>query len=918
MKRALSFMLAFIMVLSLVPAASAAAEDLTAKVGVTGLTVTAGDTESVDFPGQAGSGTVEWSASGNQITAVATPDGERVCAALTLENTLDHTAVLRFDYVFSRNTEEDEYEEDHAKVIGLDGDAGSFAKELKSGEAYTLTVLSTIDIYYGEATLTISNISLSAEGEATVTFAAAENGTYTVGDSEITGETSYTVATGTKYAVSATAASGYRFFGWYDGAKYISYKAADNITISENCTISPVFIKDDVAVFGVGEARFQSLTEADTYANSSVVKTIVLMNDGILTGEHTISAGNTLLIPYDAANSVHTIATSTASVNDSGNIWTNKEWETPNAYRTLTMAADAKLTVNGSLNVGGKHSAGPFLTAGSPSGDLGMIRMAEGSNITVADGGTLYCWGYIYGGGTVTVKNGGTVHENFQFSDFRGGNVTLDVAKGLIMFPLSQYYVQNVEVATTFEYGATEYVWGSLYMQSMVLGTSVKFIGQIENDGVPCMFVPSVGGTVTKKYDPKTDRLVIDINGDGSINPMGVQLGEYSIDTTTFVLPINSNMTINVNSGTTALYQSLALLPGAKLNIAEGATLKVDGPEPPVNPETGSIIHYKGGNNLIIYDRDQWFNAYEPIFNNGYLVGAKPVETKFVYTNNGLKRLQSVAWSPTRGGTRTEANLVDAVVDINGNLITDGFIYTTVDIDLEAYFYRNELVITGGGASVISSKGTGRLVMNNGFGRDNITKQPIQNGTEFTEAYIPMVSARLQNADGEYADTFGAARGATFSYCEKCGQWYAGTKDTHTVEITWIVDGVSEPQEICKGTKPVYGVGTDPVKAGYEFVGWSLNADGQVLETLPLATEDAVYYAIFEEKAESLLGDLNADGEVDAKDLTLLARHVGKIELLTGQALENANVNSDTTVDAKDLTKMARYVGKIITDWTQE
>ena len=921
MKRALSFMLAFIMVLSLVPAASAAAEDLTAKVGVTGLTVTAGDTKTAQdgtLIGDNPSGTVNWSAEPGKITAVANPIDEQVGATLTFQNTLGHTAVLRFDYFLDHLADPDPDVDDWAEVWNLEGDAGTFEMELKQGDSYTITIVSPLGGYgLDPATLTISNISLSAEGEATVTFAAAENGTYTVGDSEITGETSYTVATGTKYAVSATAASGYRFFGWYDGAKYISYKAADNITISENCTISPVFIKDDVAVFGVGEARFQSLTEADTYANSSVVKTIVLMNDGILTGEHTISAGNTLLIPFDASNTVLTEATSIAyyeEKEDGSSQLINPAWEQPNPYRTLTMAAGAKLTVNGSLNVGGKHSAGPFLTAGSPSGDLGMIRMAEGSNITVANGGVLYCWGYIYGNGTVTVKQGGAAHENFQFSDFRGGNITLGLATTFLVFPISQYYVQNIEVAATFEEGAAEYVWGSIYLQSQVHGTSVKFIG---DDPELCMFVPGKGGTVTKTYDPATDRLIIDVDGDGSINPMGLELGGTKINTATFVLPINSNMTINVNSGTTALNQSLALLPGVELTIAESATLSVKSREPLKN-EDGTLVHYKGGNNLIVYDRDQWFNAYQPILNNNVLIGANYVEAKFVYSKSGFKRLQPVAWSPTRTGSRTEADLKDAVVDINGKLITEGFIYTTIDLDLQKYLTGQGLEITGGGAAVTSSEGTGVLVMNNGMGMDNITLQPYQNTEKVEFAYIPMITARLQNADGSYLDTIAAAPGATFSYCEKCGQWYAGTKDTHTVEITWIVDGVSEPQEICKGTKPVYGVGTDPVKSGYEFVGWSLTAGGQVLETLPLATEDAVYYAIFEEKAEGMLGDFNGDAKITADDLTLLARHIGGIEALTGQSLQNADLTGDGKVTADDLTKHARYVGGIIKDWNQE
>ncbi len=60
-------------------------------------------------------------------------------------------------------------------------------------------------------------------------------------------------------------------------------------------------------------------------------------------------------------------------------------------------------------------------------------------------------------------------------------------------------------------------------------------------------------------------------------------------------------------------------------------------------------------------------------------------------------------------------------------------------------------------------------------------------------------------------------------------------------------------------------------------------------------------------------GDVNGDGEVDAKDLTALARHVAKIETITDETLlQNADVTNDTEVTAADLTKLARYVARII------
>ena len=116
-------------------------------------------------------------------------------------------------------------------------------------------------------------------------------------------------------------------------------------------------------------------------------------------------------------------------------------YTTPSAYRTLTMASGANLTVNGSLNVGGKQSA-EQRHAGYVSGPYGCINMSANSTITMNSGSTLYAWGYIIGSGSVVAKSGSTVNENFQLADYRGGDVTSDITqshKDKDLFPMSQW-----------------------------------------------------------------------------------------------------------------------------------------------------------------------------------------------------------------------------------------------------------------------------------------------------------------------------------------------------------------------------------------------------------------------------------------------------------------------------------------------
>ncbi|MBQ1908106.1 MAG: dockerin type I repeat-containing protein, partial [Firmicutes bacterium] len=87
--------------------------------------------------------------------------------------------------------------------------------------------------------------------------------------------------------------------------------------------------------------------------------------------------------------------------------------------------------------------------------------------------------------------------------------------------------------------------------------------------------------------------------------------------------------------------------------------------------------------------------------------------------------------------------------------------------------------------------------------------------------------------------------------------------------------------------------------------------EAEKLDTLSYSGSDP--YVRVMEKKPFLLGDVNCDGEVTAADLTKLARHVAKIELLEDSAaLQAADVTKDDAISAADLTKLARYVAQII------
>ena len=247
----------------------------------------------------------------------------------------------------------------------------------------------------------------------TTTFKPAVGGSYTVAEGtgtaeEITAETAKTGAAGTEYTVTATAATGYMFFGWYNEktGEAVSYDTPYTFKASADMKLVPKFISSTTAVFGVGAAKFDDLTEAGAYAASGSTKTIVLLNDGTVSGSHTIPAGTTLLIPFDDSNTLYTTTPESTSVK--GKIsWTHNSWQKPTPYRTLTLAANADITVDGAISLSAKHHAGGSAeNAGSPSGPCSFMNMTAGSHITLNSGAALYAWGYVTGGGTITAKSG--------------------------------------------------------------------------------------------------------------------------------------------------------------------------------------------------------------------------------------------------------------------------------------------------------------------------------------------------------------------------------------------------------------------------------------------------------------------------------------------------------------------------------
>ena len=738
LKRFLSLVLCMCMVMVLLPNVTMTAFAATSGT-VTGL---ADKNIGLSFTGDADDA---WSANGTSIIGAATSTSGGCSdtsykSTLTITNKKSTTATLSFDYSIEQNGGK-------IQVDGTEASSGaSFTKELAANESVKVYIQSGSTSAATKITLT--NVVLVSDVNATATFVPAENGTYTVDGKLITEEYSNTQSSMTAYQVVATPADGYQFMGWYDvsNEKYISTSAKAALNIENDCTITARFASKTAALFETGGQRFADLNEAVAYAQANGQSKITLATNGSISGTYTIPTGITLLIPFDEAGTLYTDAPAAI-----------RTVPASKPFRTLTMSEGTSITVNGAISLGGRYFAAGGGEQGRPVGDYGYIKMADNSSITVKNGGNLYAWGFISGNGSVLAESGATVYEFYQIADFRGGSASSGMGHGV--FPFSQYFVQNIEVPLTLNAGANEQVYSGVYAMKSTYTTAINFIGDTG------MFKVE-SGSFTKDYDEKTDRLVFTVNGKAALNTLALTLAGMDVDSASYVLPITNNITINIQSGNVTINQDAALLAGVEVNIAEGAGLTV-----------------ANGKSIYIYDRDEWVAQ-------NFVTGGK---------------FKAVLNAPGKHYNRTEANLIDAKVDVNGTLTAIGGIYTTAS-----------------GADICSSNGTGVYNQQGTPGTETKTYQYTQSGSDVTAHEIPITAAKLHNADGSYADTKGKNSGTTFYYSN--GVWgtakpcdHKNTEIRNAKDATCTKDGYTG-DTYCKDCGKKIGTGTAILAKGHTEV----------------------------------------------------------------------------------------------------
>lgn len=493
----------------------------------------------------------------------------------------------------------------------------------------------------------------------------------------------------------------------------------------------------------------------------------------------------TLLIPFDAANTVYTTAPEYVETA-----------EAQSAYRTLTLKSGATITVNGTLSVSGKHFTASTEYCSRPTGAYGHIKTEAGSKIIINSNARLYAWGYISGEGEVIANSGSAVYEYFQIADWRGGSVTSSLLGNKEkVFPFSQYFVQNIEASLILKGGADEYTYLSLTAKiigdkTTTKATTVHFVG---HSGA--MFNMSAGSEFTKRYIPSQDRISFKTKGNVALQSIsltvstGVGIGNQTVNSADYVLPINNNVSLEIISGTATISQDLSLQPGVNVTIDEGAEMKVS-----------------KGYKLYIYDKAEW-------------------STKYVWTsvNGGIKQIAyTVSSHPTRSLTNT-------MIDVNGALTAEGNIYTTKS-----------------SAEIISSKSTG--VYNQVSAPATATNTYQYNQSAETYVEIPVTAAKLKNANGTFTETASASAGDSIKFVNK--EW--GGKEPVYVTVTFNPNfsGIAEKTQSVESGVDTKLETNSFSRTGYTFKGWNTSADGSGTAYANGATvnvsKDTVLYAQWE------------------------------------------------------------------------
>ncbi len=481
----------------------------------------------------------------------------------------------------------------------------------------------------------------------------------------------------------------------------------------------------------IGATPYTTLEEALEYASKNATssnKLTILMtaNYTLPAGDYTLPQYTTLLIPRSGQTSLEEHPTRVYNA-----------YTTPACNLKLTFASGVHMDVLGTIQTQSKQSAKGQggQNNGMPHESYGWLYLNSGSTITLENGAKLYAWGYVTGPGEIDAKRGSVVYEFFQIKDWRGGTCTGNMnGNSQEVFPLNQYYIQNIESPIKFRPGSSELCDGTVNAGSAARSfNGVKLIGVTNSGSLFEMANEDMSEDtwVRKWYDAVNDKQVYEINSSASINSIKLTLntGWFDVEfvSSSYIMPLTNNMKIHLLTGSMNITQNVELLPGAEIEIDKEATAYIN-----------------SGKSLYVFSLSDW--------------------DKFPQTSSPVTYTYPVPYSPSWAGSgktcpRSVTTMADAAINLHGKFVVNGYLYTTA-----------------GGGNIHSTNEDAGTITYNVAAPSTSTTVYVANGQPSTQTYNGKTAnpAWLQNEDGTHEETAGTAVGKTWMYYD--GKWNCWTE----------------------------------------------------------------------------------------------------------------------------------------------
>ena len=550
------------------------------------------------------------------------------------------------------------YEQSHssnaATVNGSTAPTSETKFTIAKGGSNSLKIAlkSTSDTTKRNSVIIITKIELEAKNYTTK-FDTYAGGTYTIsggkeGVDKAPGN-SYTKSTQEPaYTLTAKPDDGYQFAFWFSAADgMLSRNATLEYNSTKNDTVYPVFYNSSAALYQIvgSDTLYEYFDEVMAEATKTG-GTVKVMASGYIIGrpdsegnrstEFSVPSNVKLLLPYSDTDGGNFTST---SVKGSG--------AATGAFSggTLTLPAGSTVDVQGQININALRNAVNSNTGGV-AGKYGRLTLESGSSLVLQSGAKLFCYGYIIGDGLVEARSGSFVYELLQVADWRGGSRASSwLLKNTQALAFSQYYIQNIEADYKIWPGATEYADTYISLNSEDQYTQVEMIG---SSGF--FTITGESSYIYRSYDPYADRVAYMINGTGTISKMELTVADTPVDTSEYILPLNSNMDIEVN-GTLTMQYDYKILPGGTLYVHEGSKLYING-------------------DAYMYGLHEWISGEQ-----GYANGKNYVPVSHIATTAAKSTRSEPIMS-----SRIEIN-GDVYVASGGGLYTSGTAGVTSDTD---------------------------------------------------------------------------------------------------------------------------------------------------------------------------------------------------------------------------------------------